>query len=997
MSNRLQNGNDGARRRVVVVGCGMVSHRFCERLSAYDSAKEHEIVVFCEEPRPAYDRVQLTSYLGGRTAEELLLADPSWYAERQIQLLIGRRAVAIERTRRVVTACSGEEFPYDVLVLATGSRPFVPRLPGIEKTGVFVYRTIEDLDCIAAAAKNVRAAAVLGGGLLGLEAAKAVRDLGLETHVVELAPRLMPRQLDSAGAALLKRSIEALGVHVHVGRRSTAVLGDAQVEALELDGGEQLDVGLVVISAGIVARDELAREAGLAVNERGGVIVDDALRTADSHIYAIGEVAAHDGMTYGLVSPGYAMADVVARNLAAEIAAVAAADSVPAAFAGADTSTKLKLLGVEVASFGDPFADAVSDRSITYGDWVKGVYKKLVVSSDGKHLLGGVLVGDTSEYGSLVQLVKSGEPMPESPERLILGAAAGAPRQSLPDTAQICSCNNVCKKDIVCAIREQNLATLGEVKSCTKAGSGCGGCTGLVNDILTAELKARGQTVRACVCEHFAYTRQELFEIVKIKKIKSFEQLIGSHGTGMGCEVCKPVVASILASLWNEPVLDHGSLQDTNDRFLANLQRGGSYSVVPRIPAGEITPEKLIVLGQVAQKYGLYTKITGGQRIDMFGARVEQLPAIWEELVAAGFESGHAYGKAVRTVKSCVGTSWCRFGVQDSVAFAIRVENRYKGIRAPHKLKSAVSGCTRECAEAQSKDFGLIATEKGWNLYVCGNGGMKPRHADLLASDLDEDTVIKYLDRFIMYYIQTADRLTRTSVWLDKMEGGIDHLREVVVHDRLGICDELERQMAELVRTYRCEWADVVGDPARRARFRQFVGSTDLDLARTRPAVSSQPPAPARSHVHLPVTRSAPLPAAQQRAWTRVARAADVPPDTGACIRWGNTEIALFNFASRGQWHACENRCPHTNAAVLSRGIIGDECGVPKVACPMHKKTFSLEDGQCLSGEGLSIETYPVKVEGGFVYIELPPEPAPRPVQLMSSRNEAKLSASGVR
>ncbi len=512
-----------------------------------------------------------------------------------------------------------------------------------------------------------------------------------------------------------------------------------------------------------------------------------------------------------------------------------------------------------------------------------------------------------------------------------------------------------------------------------------------MNEILSERLTAKSQAVRSNLCEHFAYTRQELFQIVKIRKMKSFEQVVAGHGKGAGCEVCKPVIASILASLWNEPVLDHQSLQDTNDRYLANLQRGGSYSVVPRIPAGEITPERLIKLGQIAQKYGLYTKITGAQRIDMFGARVEQLPAIWEELVEAGFESGHAYGKAVRTVKSCVGTSWCRYGVQDSVTFAIRIENRYKGIRAPHKLKSAVSGCKRECAEAQSKDFGLIATERGWNVYVCGNGGMKPRHGDLLASDLDEETVIKYLDRFIMFYISTADRLTRTSVWLDKLEGGIEYLRDVIIDDRLGVCEELERGMAELVQTYRCEWADVVADPARRARFRQFVGSTDLDPSRTRPA-----PTPVRASLHLPVVRASAPPPSGEKVWTRVARAADVPPNTGACIRWGNTEIAVFNFASRGQWYACQNSCPHTNAGVLSRGIIGDEAGVPKVACPMHKQTFALTNGACLSGESSRIETFPVKVEGGFVYLELP-EAAPRPSAPPPARCDVKLSAPSAR
>jgi nitrite reductase (NADH) large subunit len=434
-------------------------------------------------------------------------------------------------------------------------------------------------------------------------------------------------------------------------------------------------------------------------------------------------------------------------------------------------------------------------------------------------------------------------------------------------------------------------------------------------------------------------------------------------------------VASILASVHNELILKHTNLQDTNDRYLANIQRGGTYSVVPRVAGGEITPDKLISLGQIAKKYNLYTKITGGQRIDMFGAQLGQLPDIWQELVEAGFESGHAYGKAVRTVKSCVGSTWCRFGVQDSVGFAIRVEERYKGIRAPHKLKSAVSGCVRECAEAQSKDFGLIATEKGYNLYVCGNGGAKPRHADLLATDLDEDTALKYIDRFLMFYISTADRLTRTSVWIQKLEGGIDYLRDVIINDRLGICEQLERDMQHLVDTYQCEWAKVVNDPALRAQFRHFANSTEndqvefvIERGQRRPvdwpkASSDVAAAPAKK-VHLPVVTTS---------WVALAKANEVPKDGGIAVKYGKTQLAIFNFASRGEWYVTQNLCPHKQDMVLARGLVGDQANVPKVACPQHKKTFSLQSGECLSGDSLSIKTFPVKVENGTVYVELPP------------------------
>jgi nitrite reductase (NADH) large subunit len=532
----------------------------------------------------------------------------------------------------------------------------------------------------------------------------------------------------------------------------------------------------------------------------------------------------------------------------------------------------------------------------------------------------------------------------------------------------------VSAKTIRVKIRGDGLASVAQVKSCTRAGTGCGGCLPMVGDILQAELKASGRAVKQTLCEHFDFTRQELFQIVAARRIRTFAQLVAEHGKGNGCEICKPAVASILASLHSEPILDkpHRTLQDTNDRFLANLQKNGTYSVVPRVPGGEITPDQLIALGQVAKKYGLYTKITGGQRVDLFGARVERLPDIWQELIAAGFESGHAYGKALRTVKSCVGSTWCRYGVQDSTSFAIRIEERYKGLRAPHKMKSAVSGCVRECAEAQGKDFGLIATEKGWNVFVCGNGGASPRHADLLVADVDEATAVRLIDRFLMFYIRTADRLTRTSVWLDKMEGGIQELRKIVVEDSLGIAADLERDMQKLVDAYSCEWADAVRDPAKRASFRHFAndkGGDDtvrfsLERGQCQPDVASQRPDAIANVRHLPIVK---------REWVRVAAVGDVPPDGGIAVRHGAAQVAVFNFASRGEWYATQNQCPHRRQMVLARGIVGDQAGTPKVACPLHKKTFDLKSGACLSGDPLEIAIFPVRVEGGDVWVELPP------------------------
>jgi nitrite reductase (NADH) large subunit len=959
----VKPGKSG-RKSLVVIGNGMVSYKLCELLSDYDRGERYDISVFCEEPRPAYDRVKLTSFFEKESADELLLASADWYKERKIRLLLNERAVRVDRSRRAVLSSSGEWIRFDNVVLATGSAPFVPPIPGVDKQGVFVYRTIEDLIAIREYAKTAKTAAVLGGGLLGLEAAKAVHDLGLQTHVIEFAPRLMPRQLDAAGGRLLAKSVEALGVKVHCSRAATSIQGGDRAEGLVFKDGETLECDLIVISAGIRPRDELARDAGLSLGERGGILVDDHLRTSDQDIFAIGECALHQGTLYGLVAPGYQMADVCARTLT----------NTDAKFSPTDQSAKLKLLGTDVASFGDPFSEANGERTISYEDLVKGVYKKLVVSADKTRLLGGILVGDASEYAALTQLLRSNEPLPSAPEELLFGAREGKSKLTLADTAQVCSCNNVTKGAICKAVRA-GTCNLVELKKATKAGTGCGGCMPLVTDLLNAELAAAGKAVKKELCEHFPFSRQELYQIVRVKKQRTFKELLESHGTGFGCEICKPAVASILASVHNDMILQHDTLQDSNDRYLANLQRTGLYSVVPRIPAGEITPEKLIRLGEIAKKYDLYTKITGGQRIDMFGARVDQLPDIWEELVAAGFESGHAYGKAVRTVKSCVGSTWCRFGVQDSVSFAIRVEERYKGIRAPHKLKSAVSGCIRECAEAQSKDFGLIATEKGWNLYVCGNGGAKPRHADLLAADLTEELALKYVDRFLMFYIRTADRLTRTSVWLDKMDGGIQQLREVIVDDKLGICEELEREMQYLVDTYRCEWAETVKDPVRRAKFRHFANTSESDDSiqlvdergqrRPRDWDKAQSVPPVRDRRHLPLIHTS---------WVRVANVNEVPADGGIAVKYGFAQIALYNFASRGEWYACQNQCPHMQDMVLARGLIGDQAGQPKVACPQHKKTFSLKTGECLSGDQLKVRTFPVKIEGEDVYLELPSE-----------------------
>ncbi|HEY9673158.1 MAG TPA: nitrite reductase large subunit NirB [Waterburya sp.] len=817
-----------AKKNLIVIGNGMVGHKFLELMIAKGATQKWNLITFCEEPRVAYDRVNLSSYFSGKTAADLSLVEPELYQENGIQIRIGDKAIAVNREQKTVLSANGLTLPYDKIVLATGSYPFVPPIKGKDTTGTFVYRTIEDLEKISDYAKNCKVGVVVGGGLLGLEAANALKNMGLKTHVVEFAPRLMPVQIDDAGGSILRAKIEALGVSIHTSKSTTEIVSkDGNVAKMLFADGSELETDMIVFSAGIRPRDELARSCGLEIGERGGIVINDYCQTSDPDIYAIGECALYQNRIYGLVAPGYTMAGVAAdvfNNITSST------------FTGADMSTKLKLLGVDVASFGDAFAKTSGAREIAITDTVQGVYKKLVLNEDGSRLLGGILVGDASAYGTLLQFVQNSITLPPYPEDLLIPPREGTPVvkmgvDNLPDTAQICSCNNITKGQICTAIGEQKLTDVRSIKKCTKAGTGCGGCVPLVTDLLKSELRKAGVEVKNHLCEHFAYSRQELYHLVRVHEVRTFDELIQRHGQGLGCEICKPAVASILASTWNEHILEKSlvGLQDTNDYYLANIQRDGTYSVVPRVPGGEITPDKLIVLGEVAKEFGLYTKITGGQRIDLFGATVEQLPHIWKRLIDAGFESGHAYGKALRTVKSCVGSTWCRFGVQDSTSLAIELELRYRGLRSPHKLKSAVSGCTRECAEAQSKDFGVIATEKGWNLYVCGNGGMKPQHAVLLAEDIDKETLIKYLDRFLMLYIRTADRLERTATWFNKLEGGIDYLKQVIIHDSLEIGAELEADMAHLISTYQCEWKATIENPEKLNRFRHFVNSNESD------------------------------------------------------------------------------------------------------------------------------------------------------------------------
>lgn len=1050
MSQSTPNAMEApSRKRVAVVGHGMVASAFIDKLLNYDSQSgrdEWEITVFGEEPYIAYNRVGLTQYFATRSIEDLYLNPLDWYSsfpEGKLKHITSDPVTSIDASRKTLKTSKGIAFVYDECVLATGSSaalpPFLSRDRFNETRGSFVYRTIKDLDDIIEYATDaprtlghtIRKAAVIGGGLLGLEAAKALLDLGEigQVILIEGDGWLLSRQLDQEGGNLVLQKVKSLGVEVYLGARVQSLLWDSEERinglVLQGKGGEpdqQLEIDMLVFSVGVRPRDELSTTAGLAVTQRpGGFIVDTQLRTNLPNIYAIGECANFLGQAYGLIAPGVEMADILAFNFTEGPHHNLRHLQVP------DLSTKLKLMGVDVASFGDYFADRgmiskpipgtipraarangasrgqptlspdeikAMVNAVTYRDPFSSIYKKYIFTTDGKYLLGGMMVGDVKDYVKLVAICRKGSPMEKPPSQFILGAKADGEEEGddLPDDAQICSCHNVSKGAITQCVKN-GARSFGEVKTSTKCGTGCGGCVPLATSIFNRALVAAGVEISNHICKDFAYSRQDLYQIIKFRKLKDFTAVmkgVGRKPDSLGCEVCRPAVGSILSSVYNEWIMKPSlrQTQDTNDRYLANMQRDGTYSVVPRLPAGEITPDGLVVIGQIAAEYGLYTKITGGQRIDMFGAKKQDLPQIWEKLVKAGFESGHAYGKALRTVKSCVGSTWCRYGVGDSVGLAVELEQRYKGLRAPHKLKGGVSGCIRECAEAQGKDFGLIATPKGWNVYVGGNGGAKPRHAELIAENVTRREAVKIIDRFIIFYIRSADKLERTARWVERYPGGLQGVKDVVVSDKLGICADLEQEMDSLVGTYHCEWTEVVNNPERRRMFKQFVNTDEVQIEsekitqrkQQRPADWADKESPLRFSIH-DVTKDA------KWEWRPVCKLSsldcqDASP-TSVTVKYGNVQLAVWNIPGRGL-RAAQNMCPHRRAFVLSDGLVGEDAnGNEYVSCPLHKRNYQLnadpsQGGGSCSDSDYSIMTFEAKedLENDQILLKLPPTDA---------------------
>ncbi|CAO1621614.1 unnamed protein product [Sympodiomycopsis kandeliae] len=1014
------------KKRCVIVGFGMVGIAFVEKLLRYDlegGRDEWEVTVIGEEPHVAYNRVGLTTYFEQRSVEALYLNPLDWYKSHtpgKLAYHTSDPVVSILSGQKQVLTAKGLAISYDICVLATGSDaalpPYVTKDRFHRTEGAFVYRNLADLEAMIGYSqkRNIKRAAVVGGGLLGLEAAKALLDLETvdQAVIVERNNWCLSRQLDSEGGNLVLEKVRALGVEVLLRARVkdliTTAIGNGKdvLTGIALESGEAYDLDMIVFAVGIKPRDDLSKSTGLETAPKGGFAINDRLETNIPSVYAIGEVASYKGETFGLIAPGVEMADVLAFNLTEGPHHAMRSMTPP------DLSTKLKLMGVDVASFGDFFADQgkfsrplpkvrgskrdEADQSppkvkaLTYRDPFADHYKKYIFTEDGKYLLGGMMVGDCKDYVKLVGICNKQKLLEIPPSQLILGAKKEGEEEGddLDEDAQICSCHNTSKADIVRKVKSDGCRAFGEIKSTTKCGTGCGGCVPLATSIFNKAMKDAGAEISNALCPHFKQSRPDLYTIVKFKKLKTFNevmQALGKKSNSLGCEVCRPAIGSILSLLYNEWVMapQLRQTQDTNDRFMANLQRDGSYSVVPRLVAGEVTPYQLKVLGDVATDFHLYSKITGGQRIDLFGAKKQDLPAIWERLIEAGFQTGQAYGKSLRTVKSCVGSTWCRFGVGDSVGLAVELEQRYKGIRAPHKFKGGASGCVRECAEAQSKDFGVIATPKGWNVFVAGNGGAKPRHADLLAENVPKAMAVKLIDRFLILYARSADKLTRTARWVESYPGGINELREVLVKDKLGICQELEDEMNALVGTFHCEWTELVKDPERKKAFRQFVNTNEAQEVSEKITQRSQQ-RPADWPEEADALKFDVNDIAQTAAWEwrKVCKYADLDPSEGstssAVIKYGDTQIAVFSIPGRGL-RASQNMCPHRRAFVLADGLVGEDSqGRDYISCPLHKRNYTLshkveEEGGHCNDPDYQIMTFEAKVdEEGDVVLRLP-------------------------
>ena len=773
------------KEKLVLIGNGMAGVRTLEELLKL-APDLYDITVFGGEPYGNYNRIMLSPVLAGeKTIDEIILNDDDWYAENGITLHKGKWVVEIDRARRMVRADDGTEAKYDRLIIATGSRPFIIPVPGNELEGVVAFRDIADVDAMleAARAHEHGKAVVIGGGLLGLEAANGLMKQGMDVTVIHLMDTLMERQLDKPAGSLLKASLEERGMKFLLEAETEAILGSEKVEGVRLKDGLEIPADLVVMAVGIRPNIELAKKAGLHCER--GIVVDDTLQTYDPRIYAVGECVQHRGVTYGLVAPLFEQAKVCANHLA-RIGI--------ARYEGSMTSTKLKVTGIDLFSAGDFHGDEYTE-DLVFQDPGRGVYKKLVLRDN--RIIGAVLYGDTIDGSWYFELMRDGTDVSDMRDHLLFGQAhlgdSGHGEETrvaaMPDDAEICGCNGVCKGDIVKAITEKKLFTLEEVRAHTKASSSCGSCTGLVEALLAhvvgGDYSVAPHLKPMCGCTD--HTHDEVRKAIRVNELKSIRQVMDflEWKTPDGCPKCRPALNYYLLCQWPGEYQDDSRSRFINERVHANIQKDGTYSVVPRIWGGETTPAQLKAIAEIAEKYQVPTvHITGGQRIDLLGVKKEDLPAIWGDLAEAGFVSGHAYGKAMRTVKTCVGKNWCRFGTQDSTQLGIDIEKMTWGAWMPHKFKAAVSGCPRNCAEATIKDFGVVCVDSGYELHVGGNGGVKVRATDFLCHVKTPEEALEYCAAFIQLYREEAHYLERTAPWVERV--GLSYVKERVVEDDEG-------------------------------------------------------------------------------------------------------------------------------------------------------------------------------------------------------------------
>lgn len=766
-----------SKAKLVLIGNGMAGIRTLEELLKM-APDAFEITVFGAEPHPNYNRILLSPVLSGEMQlEDTILNDWDWYRDNRITLHAGKQIVEIDRLRRRVIAADGTEAPYDRLLIATGSNPFILPIPGRDLTGVVAYRDISDVNKMLAAAEKGGRAVVIGGGLLGLEAANGLLSRGMDVSVVHLHPWLMERQLDQVGGALLQKALAQRGMRFYLPKQTEAVLGETHVTGLRFRDGEEIPADLVVMAVGIRPNIELAKSAGIHCER--GIVVNDTMQTYDPKIYAVGECVQHRGQTYGLVAPLFEQAKVAANHLA---------EYGRMRYEGSVTSTKLKVTGIDLFSAGN-FMGGDDVEEITLLDGTYGVYKKVLLKDN--KVVGSVLYGDTSIGPWLFQLLRENHDVGEIRAHLLFGEthlgdaghAGHDQAASLPDKAEICGCNGVCKGTIVQAIREKGLFTLEEVRKHTKASASCGSCTGLVEQLLASTLGGvyDQSPKKKPLCGCTDLTHDEVREAIVAGKLLSarqtFEYLNWKHPGG--CATCRPAVNYYVRTAWPAEGLDDAQMRFINERAHANIQKDGTYSVVPRIYGGVTSPAELKRIAEVAERFQVpMVKFTGGQRLDLLGVKKEDLPAIW---AALDMPSGHAYGKSLRTVKTCVGSEFCRFGTQDSTRMGIELERALEGMWSPHKVKLAASGCPRNCAESTVKDVGVIGVDSGWEIYVGGNGGMKVRAADLLCKVKTHEEVIEITKAFLQLYRQEAHYLERTAPWVERV--GLEYIKAQVVED----------------------------------------------------------------------------------------------------------------------------------------------------------------------------------------------------------------------